>query len=265
MSGRPASPPSSAPVASALRFATVAQPRWRLFCFPFAGGGAAGYRTWHRTLPDDVDVVAIQLPGRDAHRRERPLDRIADMVRAARPVVEADSDLPYALFGHSMGALVAYELTVALEREGQSPPSHLFLSSRRPPDEQPDAPPIHALPDEEFLDLLQGRYGGVPEVVRREPDLLALLLPTLRADVAAIETYAPLTDRSVACPVRVYGGEHDRHPRPEQLPGWQRFADREVGVRLFPGDHFYLSAHQAELTADLATHVAAAVAPVEQW
>jgi surfactin synthase thioesterase subunit len=264
MSVAPASPPPGAAVASALRFATVTRPTWRLFCLPFAGGGAAGYRTWHRTLPDDVDVVALQLPGRDAHRRVRPLDRIADMVQAARPVLEAEADLPYAIFGHSMGALVAYELTVALERDGHSTPSHLFVSARRPPDEPHDAAPIHGLPDEQFLDELQGRYGGVPEVVRREPDLLALLLPVLRADVAAIETYTPLTDRRVACPVRVYGGAADRHPRPEQLPGWQRFADHDVSVQLFPGDHFYVATQQAALTADLAARFAAVLAPVEQ-
>jgi len=262
MTVAPASPPPSAAVASSLRFATPTRPTWRLFCLPFAGGGAAGYRTWHRTLPEDVDVVAIQLPGRDAHRRVRPLDRIADMVQAARPVVEAEADLPYAIFGHSMGALVAYELTVALERDGESPPSHLFVSARRPPDEQHEARPIHRLPDEQFLDELQGRYGGVPDVIRQEPDLLALLLPTLRADVAAIETYSPLTDRTIACPVRVYGGADDRHPRPEQLSGWQRFAGRPVSLQLFPGDHFFLAAQQAALTADLAAQWAAVAAPV---
>jgi surfactin synthase thioesterase subunit len=162
-----------------------------------------------------------------------------------------------------MGALVAFELTVALEASDERAPSHLFVSSRRPPDELDTAAPIHDLPEGEFLDELQCRYGGVPEVVRREPELLALLLPTLRADVRALETYAPLTDRKVRCPVAVYGGLDDRRPRPEQLDGWRRWAEQEIRVRLFPGDHFYLAAQQELLTADLAARWADATSPAE--
>jgi medium-chain acyl-[acyl-carrier-protein] hydrolase len=239
-------------VATVLRFGQVSAPRRRLFCLPFAGGSAASYRTWHRTLPTDVDVVALQLPGRDARRRDRPLGHIADMVAAVRPVIEDATDLPYALFGHSMGALLAYELTVALEAGGGRPPAHLFVSARRPPDDVDGGRPIGDLPDAEFLDQLQLRYGGVPDIVRREPELLALLLPVLRADVRAIESYRPLTGRPVQCPLDVYGGLDDRHPEPGQLAGWQRLAECDVRFRLFPGDHFFLAAEQDALTADLA-------------
>ena len=117
---------------------------------------------------------------------------------------------------------------------------------------------MHGLADADFLDELQRRYSAVPDVVRQEPELLALLLPVLRADVRAIETYAPLTDRKVRCPVHVYGGRDDRHPRPDQLPGWQRVAEREVRVRVFPGDHFYVAAQRDALAEDMAacwTHV----------
>jgi medium-chain acyl-[acyl-carrier-protein] hydrolase len=232
--------------ASLLRFGPPASPRRRLFCFPFAGGGPSTFRLWHRSLPDDVEALAIQL-----RRSEHPLDSVAAIVDAVRPLVEDASDLPFAFFGHSMGALVAFELTVALEGDGGRSPSHLFVSARRAPDEFDHATPVHDLPQEQFLDELDRRFAAVPDAVRREPDLLELLLPALRADIRAIETYAPLTADRVQCPVRVYGGADDRHPRPEQLAGWQRVAEQAVRVRTFPGDHFYLNSQRDALTADI--------------
>jgi surfactin synthase thioesterase subunit len=112
-------------------------------------------------------------------------------------------------------------------------------------------PFIHGLPDDEFVTAIDRGYGGVPAAVRDEPELLALLLPGLRADVRAYETYEPLSADRVRCPVHVYGGRDDTKPRPDQLAGWQRVAEREISVALFPGDHFYLSAEKDALTADL--------------
>ena len=240
--------------ATLLRFGTGSAARRRLFCIPYAGGGAGAFRWWVKDLPDDIELVAVQLPGRESRLRERPLDSIPDMVAAVQPIITAASDLPYAIFGHSMGALVAFELTLALEAAGAHVPSRLFVSARRPPDEPDSNPPVHALPQDEFLDELQRRYGGVPEAVRQEVELLALLLPTLRADIRAIELYTPSRPRKVQCPVHVYGGSEDRYPAPAQLPGWQRVADREVRVRLFAGDHFYLNTQRDALTADIAAH-----------
>jgi medium-chain acyl-[acyl-carrier-protein] hydrolase len=239
-------------LATLLRIGAAKTPRRRLICFPYAGGGAAAFRGWSKRLPDDVEVLSVQLPGREARVREKPFDSIADIVDAVRPAILAASDLPYALFGHSMGALVAFELVLSLEHAREPGPTHLFVSARRSPDEADGAPPVHALPDEIFIDRLQERYGAIPEAVRQEPELLALLLPPLRADIRAIERYTPSSSRKVRCPVQVYGGSEDRHPTPSQLPGWQRVAERDVRVRLFPGNHFYLAAEEAALVADIA-------------
>ena len=209
-------------------------------------------------------MLAVQLPGRESRLGERPLDDIKDMARAIQPAIAAASDLPYAIFGHSMGALVAFELTLSLEAHDGRAPSHLFVSARRSPDEPSTEPPVHALPEPEFLDELQRRYGAVPDAVRREPDLLALLVPTLRADIRAIETYAFGGDRKVQCPLHVYGGLEDQHPRPSQLGGWQRVAARDVRVRLFAGDHFYLNAQRDALTADIAAQWVDDLARVER-
>jgi medium-chain acyl-[acyl-carrier-protein] hydrolase len=205
-------------------------------------------------LPDDIEVIAVQLPGREPPSQSLPLDSIAAMVDAVLPAIAAAvDDVPFALFGHSMGALVAFETTVALEAGAGPLPSMLFVSGRRSPDELQHAPPIDDLADGDFLDELQVRYGGVPDVVRREPELVALLLPGLRADVRAFETYSPLTTRMVECPVHVYGGRDDLHPRVGQLHGWQRVARQPIRVRTFPGDHFYLSVEREALVADIDT------------
>jgi medium-chain acyl-[acyl-carrier-protein] hydrolase len=212
-------------------------------------------------MPDGVEVVVLVMPGRDPRTRVAGIDPPGALVDVVGPAVEAVRDLqaadpmPFAVFGHSMGALVAFELTTALEALSEHTPSprpdRLFVSGRRAPDEIHEGNTIRQLPDEEFIDAMQRRYGGIPDAVRNEPELMALFLPGLRADVSIYETYAPLTDRLVQCPVRVYGGVEDRQPRPEDLRGWQRVAARPISTRVFPGGHFYLQDAREALTADL--------------
>jgi surfactin synthase thioesterase subunit len=248
--------------ASLIRYDAGVHARRRLYCVPFAGGGPSTYRLWPKCLPADVEVVAVVIPGRDPRVRAASGEPVpASMAELIGPCVaviaemQAADPLPFAFFGHSMGALVAYELTVAMEAAAMDAPrrpSHLFVSGRRAPDERHEGKVIHGLPDDEFLDAMQRRYNAVPDAVRREPELLALFLPGLRADVQVFETYAPLTDRRVQCPVRVYGGADDHQPTPDALPGWQRVAEREVSVRVFPGGHFYLNDEREGLAADVA-------------
>ena len=245
-----------------MRLGVRAAPRRRLFCMPYAGGGVAPYRLWHRSLPDDIEVHAASLPGRESRLMETPLPSIAAMVAYVRPAIEAATDLPYAIFGHSMGALMAFELTAALEASGLRAPSRLFVSARRSPDEPDPKAPTHALPEAQFLDELQARYSAIPDAVRNEPELLELLLPLLRADIKAVETYVPTLGARVQCPVNVYGGHDDTHPFPAQLPMWERVTHAPVRVRTFPGDHFYLNAEREALTADLASHWPADVASI---
>lgn len=247
-----------------LRLGARQAPQRRLFCMPYAGGGVAPYRLWFRTLPADIEVLALQLPGREARLRESPLTSIARMVDVVRPAVEAASDLPYAIFGHSMGALIAFELAAALERRDVRPPSHLFVSARRSPEELDTRTPIHGLPEGEFLDEMQARYGAVPDAIRSERELLDLLLPVVRADICAVETYSMSPETRVRCPVDVYGGVDDVHPSPAQLPRWERVAERPVRVRLFEGDHFFVNTRRDALTADIAARWTAGVAEAER-
>jgi medium-chain acyl-[acyl-carrier-protein] hydrolase len=252
----PAASPARTP-RGLLRFAAPGTKHRRLYCLPFAGGGPSTYRLWPRSLPDDVDVIAVQLPGRDPSSPDPPADSVGEIVGAVVASIselEAADPLPFALFGHSMGALIAFEVTTALEQRGGPSPTRLFVSGRRPPDELHQGDDVADLPDDEFLDAMQRSYGGIPDVVRNEPELLALFLPSLRADIRALETYRPLGEQPVRCPVRVYGGAQDRHPRPSQLAGWQRVAARDVSIRVFDGDHFYLAEAREALTADIAKH-----------
>jgi surfactin synthase thioesterase subunit len=249
--------------AALIRYPGV-EARRRLYCVPFAGGGPSIYRLWPKSLPADVEVVVVVMPGRDPRTRATsgalPPGSMAELIGPCLTAIaemQAADRMPFALFGHSMGALIAYELTVAMEAASTDPlqrPAHLFVSGRRAPDELHEGTLIHGLPDEQFLDRMQRRYNAVPEAVRHEPELLALFLPGLRADVQVFETYAPLTDRRVECPVRVYGGAGDRQPPPDALPGWQRAAERDISVRVFPGGHFYLNDERDELAADVAAH-----------
>lgn len=237
-----------------VRFATDAPPRRRLYCLPFAGGGPATFRLWPKSLTGGTDVLAAQLPGRNPASGEVPVDSVAaivDAVQGAIVELQEQESLPFSIFGHSMGALIAFEVVVALEHADGPAPERLFVSGRRPPDELHEGDTMHDLADDDFLDAMQRSYGGVPDVVRNEPDLLAMFLPSLRADIRALETYRPRRTDKVRCPVRVYGGLQDRHPRPSQLAGWQRVAERDVTIRVFDGDHFYLNTAREALTADI--------------
>lgn len=229
-------------------------PRRRLICLPFAGGGVSSFRPWLRSLPPDVELVAAQLPGREGRLRESPFDSIWDMADSLLSEILELDDLPYAFYGHSMGGLVAYELAVALERMNARAPSHVFVSARRAPDEPPDQPLIADLPENAFLDAMQSRYGAVPDAIRDEPELLALLLPTLRADLRAIERYTPRTLHRLRASVHIYGGVDDHHPLPSQLSGWQRVVEQPIRIRLFPGDHFFLTSQRDALLNDIGAH-----------
>ncbi len=235
----------------------------RLFCLPYAGGGASVFRTWGAGLPDSIAVHAIQPPGREERVNEPPLTDLRELARELALELLPLLDMPYAVFGHSMGALFAYELLQQLSALRASPPRHLFLSSYLPPQYTRRWAPIHQLPDDEFLEEIR-KLNGTPDAVLRHPELMALLLPTLRADFAACERYAPQHPVAMSWPVTVYGGTDDTDVPAELLAGWQLHTAASFRMRLFDGDHFFLTACRNALLDDIRTTLLPAPTPPPQ-
>lgn len=235
-----------------------ASPRLRLFCFPYAGGGASVFRGWAQAMSPALEVIPIQLPGRENRLREAPYSRLSSLLADAARALLPYLDVPFALFGHSVGALISFELARLLRREYQRAPVHLFVSAHRAPHRPDPNPPIHALPQAEFLRELR-RYKGTPEVILQNPELLELLVPNLRADFAIFETYIYKDDEPLLCPISAYGGLTDAEVRVADLEAWQEQTASRFTLRLFSGDHFYLQAAQADLLREIGDQLAPAL------
>jgi surfactin synthase thioesterase subunit len=225
----------------------VTAPRWlvgkpspaatlRLYCFPHGGGTAADYVRWAPAMPG-IDVRGVQLPGRGTRLREPPFTDMDSLVSAI--ACEVDFEPPFAFFGHSLGALVAYEVARALRRADRDLPAVLFLSGFPAPDLPRHAPPVHHLPDDELLAEIERRHEAVPAEVLNDPALRAMAAPVLRADFEVLETYVHRAEPPLPCAISVLAGADEPIPA-EALDGWQRHTTPPVAVRRFPGGHFYL-------------------------
>ena len=224
----------------------------RLLCFPYAGGGVSVYRVWPDRLPPEIEVWAIQLPGRDGRLRE-PIP--ADAQTLAGALAEGLGplmDRPFACFGHSMGALLAFEFARALRRRGQAGPTQLLVSARRAPQLARHELPLHTLPEPQFIEMLRQRYNGIPAAILAEPELMQLFMPMLRADFKLIECYEYQAEGPLDCPIAAYGGVQDPLVPPADLAAWQLQTNGAFGLELFPGGHFYLQEAQVPLLAALA-------------
>jgi surfactin synthase thioesterase subunit len=231
-------------------------PRLRLLCIPYAGGNAFVYRGWPALLPAGIEVAAVQPPGRDVRFSEPACDQLPPYVQALAEALDALPPLPLAIFGHSLGALLAFELTRRLRALGRPPPLQLFLSGLQAPDLPPLEEPVHALPEEELIARLR-RLNGTPEEVLQSRPLLDLVLPAIRADFKLLETYRFREEPPLALPAMVLGGLGDASTPAPRLKAWERHLAAFGGVRMFPGDHFFLMP-QAEGVTRL---VAKALAP----
>lgn len=212
----------------------------RLFCVPHAGVGPSAYRGWTPALPAGVEMAAVLLPGREGRLREPALRDIGRVADAAAEAMADELDRPYALFGHSMGGLVAYELARRFRAAGLGEPVHLFVSGRRAPHMPSRRSAISHLPDDEFVAEVERRYGGIPRQVREHRELMDLLLPTLRADLVAVEGYSPEADRPLSCPVTALGGVSDEETNLEELAGWSGYTTGRFSVQQFEGGHFFV-------------------------
>jgi surfactin synthase thioesterase subunit len=227
----------------------AAKPRARVFCFPFAGGSPTVFNGWSKHLGEDIEVLAAHPRGRGMRFRERPDTDIPTMVAEYLSAVRLHLDLPFVFYGHSMGGLIAFELTRALAAEGLPMPVHLYVAATAPPHLGLIHEPIHHLPDAEFVDALQQRYAGIPAEVLREPDLLALFLPALKADFTAYELYQFQEAAPVGCPVTAFAGESDPRVTPGLLDQWSQHTTRPFALQQVAGGHFFLLESTAPVLA----------------
>jgi medium-chain acyl-[acyl-carrier-protein] hydrolase len=232
----------------------------RLFCMHYAGGGASAFRGWSAALPPFVEVCTIQLPGREHRAQEPCLTSFDELVSLIGDALIPRLDLPYALFGHSMGALLSFEVTRRLQTSSNPvlPPRHLFASGCRPPRAGDHGRKMHLLPRDEFIARLR-ELGGTPEEVFQHEELLDLVLPIIRADFELVDNYQYRPGAPLMVGVSVYGGESDPDVPVEDLAGWQADVARTIRLRAFPGDHFFLQSARAALLADVGNTLSGAL------
>ena len=222
-------------------------PRLRLVCFPYAGGGAYRYRAWGTRLPSDVALYAVQLPGREDRIHEEPFRSVDDAVTTVSQDLVGVLDGPFAIFGHSLGAIIGAEVALELELRRGLRPEHVLVSGCRAlPDIEPGRRPIHDLPDSELLDHVR-RLNGTPEELLADRRMRALVLRMIRNDYAIFDGYAYADRGTLSCPVTVFGGEADPTTSPATLAAWSALTTGPIDVHVLPGGHFFLQSAQDEL------------------
>lgn len=219
------------------------QARLRLFCFPYAGGGALIFRTWADGLPADVEVCPVQLPGRGTRLMEPLFTQLSPLIQALAQALLPLLDKPFAFFGHSLGALVSFELARQLRRQYGVQPVRLFVSASRAPQLPHRGLPIHTRSEGDFLAELR-HLNGTPREVLDHEELMQISLPVLRADFAVYETYVYPTEPPLNYPISAFGGLRDRTVSQSDLEAWREQTSVSFSLQMFPGDHFFLNTTQ---------------------
>ncbi len=220
--------------------------RWRLFCLPYAGGGASVFHHWPASLPSSIEVCSVQLPGRENRFGEAPYRDSSTLARDLRATVLPFLERPFAVFGHSMGALVAFEFVRQLTAAGGPTPTVLFVSASRPPHHHNRRPPMRGASDEALLDEVR-HLGGTPQSVLMSRELMALALPTLRADFAVHETHR--SEAILDVPITAFCGDGDREVSVEDMRAWAERTEAPFKLHVLAGDHFFLRERPDRLLA----------------
>ena len=217
--------------------------RLRVVCFAHAGAGAAMFRTWPDALPAGIELVCPSLPGRDVRAAEQPLADMPSLVARVAADVSPLLDMPYCLFGHSLGAFVAFELAHELAHWDARQPVHLFVAAQRSPRLPHPQAPIYALPDAEFLAGVQRRHEALPAALLADPEMKRYLTRLLRADFILVEAYRSVRRDCISCPITAFGGREDTAVPAALLPGWAEETSGACETVLLPGGHFFLRTH----------------------
>ncbi len=222
----------------------------RLFCFPFAGGGASVFRNWWRQLPAHTEICAVQLSGRESRFRERPFTQLGPLVERLATELRPFLEQPFAFFGHSMGTLVGFELARLLRRTARPLPERLIMSARRAPHIPSADTPAHPLPDSEFRDRLR-RLSGTLNPVLENTELFELMQPMLRADFEIVETYRYKEEPPLDVPITAFGGLDDSMVAREQLEAWRQHTTGAFRLRMLPGHHLFIQTEEQQFLSQL--------------
>lgn len=231
----------------ALRPKPLPTPRCRLFCFPHAGGAASFFRTWPDGLPDDVELVAIQLPGREQRLTEPPFTAIAEVLPLLVAGIHPLLDRPFAFFGYSLGAFVSLEVARRLRAQHGLDPLHLFVAGQRAPQVPDRETPFCHLPDAEFFDVIRTRYDGLSDEVMRNADLMQFIKIALRADIEMNETYEHRPEQPLGCPITAYHGVEDDSVREDEVASWSVQTTGRFSMQTFPGNHFFVERSRVDM------------------
>jgi medium-chain acyl-[acyl-carrier-protein] hydrolase len=223
----------------------------KMFCFPYAGGTALIFKKWRDFLPPTVQVIPVELPGRGVRLQDPPFVSLPVMIEELEGVIWPLLGKPFVFFGHSMGAIIAFELARSLRRRYGHEPQALFVAGRRAPQVPNDEPITYNLSHNEFIEELI-QLNGTPREVIEHAELMELMIPLLRADFELVQTYEYLAETPLRCPIIVYGGLQDvETPRDKLLP-WKELTSSRFALNMLPGDHFFIRSSQTQLLRLLA-------------
>lgn len=216
--------------------------RLRLFCLPFAGGGASAFNAWPGAFPDTVELHAVQLPGRESRYGEASLSDVHEAAGLIADAMQPYLDRPYVVYGYSMGALISFEVIRELRGRGAPLPGGLFVGARRAPHLAANSRPLAELPREEFLEQVR-RYYDPPVALWQDPDLLGLILPVLRADLSLCERYVYRPGPPFDFWIQAFGGSQDRSAPLPVVQAWHEQTTGEFALEAFEGAHFFVNTH----------------------
>ena len=220
----------------------------RLFCLPYAGGSPLIFCDWPSALPSNIEVCPIQLPGRGVRLGEPPLTKLEPLIESLVPALLPFLNKPFALFGHSMGGLICFELARTLRLKFGLEPQCLFLAGRQAPPASDRTAATYNLPEPEFIKQLRHLNGTPPEILE-QPELMRVVVPLLRAEFELCQTYVYQPGPLLGCPISVFGGLDDDEVAYEELENWRTYTTGEFSLRMLPGNHFFLHTARAQLLA----------------
>lgn len=227
------------------------QGQQRVFAFPYSGAGASIFYQWARDFhANGIDFLGVQPPGRENRLREQTFHAMQPLLEALLPAITPLLDKPFVLFGHSLGALVGFNLCRALHQQGLPLPQTLFISAFRSPELPNPNRELHRLPEADLLEGLRD-YAGTPEEILTNREIMAFLLPLLRADFSLHETWRYQPAAPLPCPITILSGDQDHIARPESMLNWVEQTSGGFQHRQYAGDHFFLNTHRSEIIRQL--------------